>query len=145
MTTWPSPFLSIRYECPFLQTPVGCPETEGSLREKPWPLPSSWAVPSHCTNCDSRVWQLSQRPGFQPVWRQCSVAKLYLTLCDPMDCSPSGSSVHGILQARILQRVTISSRDLPNARIEPLSPAWQADPLPLHQLVCQFIQHLLNK
>ena len=27
------------------------------------------------------------------------------TLCDPMDCSPSGSSVHGILQARMLERV----------------------------------------
>ena len=25
------------------------------------------------------------------------------TLCDPMDCSPPGSSVHGILQARILE------------------------------------------
>ena len=31
-----------------------------------------------------------------------------LTLCDPMDCSPPGSSVHGILQARILERVAIS-------------------------------------
>ena len=30
------------------------------------------------------------------------VAQLCLSLCDPMDCSPSGSSVHGILQARIL-------------------------------------------
>ena len=29
------------------------------------------------------------------------------TLCDPMDCSPPGSSVHGILQARILELVTI--------------------------------------
>ena len=29
-------------------------------------------------------------------------------LCDPMDCSPPGSSVHGILQARILERVAIS-------------------------------------
>ena len=27
----------------------------------------------------------------------------YPTLCDPMDCSPSGSSVHGILQTRILE------------------------------------------
>ena len=27
------------------------------------------------------------------------VAKLCLTLCDPMDCSPPGTSVHGILQA----------------------------------------------
>ena len=38
----------------------------------------------------------------------CSVAKLY-TLCDPMDCSPPGSSVHGIFQARILESVAISS------------------------------------
>ena len=30
------------------------------------------------------------------------------TLCDPMDCSPSGSSVHGIFQARILDWVVIS-------------------------------------
>ena len=30
------------------------------------------------------------------------------TLCDPMDCSPPGSSVHGILQARIVDWVTIS-------------------------------------
>ena len=29
------------------------------------------------------------------------------TLCDPMDCSPSGSFVHGILQARILEGVAI--------------------------------------
>ena len=31
-----------------------------------------------------------------------------LTLCDPMDCSPPGSSVHGTLQARILEWVAIS-------------------------------------
>ena len=30
------------------------------------------------------------------------------TLCDPMDCSPPGSSVHGILQARILEWAAIS-------------------------------------
>ena len=30
------------------------------------------------------------------------------TLCDPMDCSPPGSSVHGIFQARILEWVAIS-------------------------------------
>ena len=29
------------------------------------------------------------------------VIQLYLTLCDPMDCSQPGSSVHGIFQARI--------------------------------------------
>ena len=36
------------------------------------------------------------------------VAQLCLTLCDPMDCSLPGSSVHGILQARILEWVAIS-------------------------------------
>ena len=37
------------------------------------------------------------------VW----VAQLCLTLCNPMDCSPPGSSVNGILQAKILQWVAI--------------------------------------
>ena len=35
------------------------------------------------------------------------VAQLCPTLCYPMDCSPPGSSVHGILQARILEWVAI--------------------------------------
>ena len=41
----------------------------------------------------------------------CLVTKSCLTLCDPVDCSPPGSSVHGILQARILEWVAISSRE----------------------------------
>ena len=36
------------------------------------------------------------------------VAQSCPTLCDPMDCSPPGSSVHGILQARILEWGAIS-------------------------------------
>ena len=36
------------------------------------------------------------------------VAQSCLTLCDPMDCSLPGSSVHGILQARILEWVAFS-------------------------------------
>ena len=36
------------------------------------------------------------------------VAQSCLTLCDPMDCSPPGSSVHEIFQARILEWVAIS-------------------------------------
>ena len=34
--------------------------------------------------------------------------QLCLSLCDPMDCSPPGPSVHGILQAKILEWVIIS-------------------------------------
>ena len=36
------------------------------------------------------------------------VAQSCATLCDPMDCSPPGSSVHGIFQARVLDWVAIS-------------------------------------
>ena len=35
-------------------------------------------------------------------------AQLCPTLCDPMDCSLPGSSLHGILQARVLEWVAIS-------------------------------------
>ena len=45
-----------------------------------------------------------------PVWDGCEseFTQSCLTLCDPMDCSPSGSSIHGIFQARILEWVAIS-------------------------------------
>ena len=38
----------------------------------------------------------------------CSVARSGPTLCNPPDCGPLGSSVHGILQARILEWADIS-------------------------------------
>ena len=60
-----------------------------------------------------------------------SGAQSCLTLCNPMDCSLPGSSIHGIFQARILEWVAISSPgDLPNPGIEPRSPSLQADTLP---------------
>ena len=50
------------------------------------------------------------------------------TLCDPIDNNLPGSSVHGILQARILEWVAIPSPgELSDPRIEPWSPALQAD------------------
>ena len=43
-------------------------------------------------------------------WCVCLVAQLCTTLCDSLDLSPTGSSVHGIFQARVLERVaTLSS------------------------------------
>ena len=57
------------------------------------------------------------------------VAPLCPTLCDPMDCSPPGSAVHGILQARILEWVAFPSPgDLPDPGVELGS--LQADSLP---------------
>ena len=61
-----------------------------------------------------------QARGKVKVTQSCS------TLCEPMDYT-----VHGILQARILEWVTFPfSRDLPNPGIEPRSPTLQADSLP---------------
>ena len=57
------------------------------------------------------------------------VAQSCPTLCDPMECPP-GASVHGILQARILERVPCPfPGDLPNPGIKPRSPALLADSL----------------
>ena len=69
----------------------------------------------------------------------CMCAKslqLCLTLCNPMDCSPPGSSVHGVLQARILEWVAIypPPQDPPSSGIKPWSPALWADSLPSEPL-----------
>ena len=59
------------------------------------------------------------------------IAQLCPTLCNPMECSPPGSSVHGIFWVRILKWFVISFyRGLPNPGIEPWSLALQADSLP---------------
>ena len=65
-----------------------------------------------------------------PRWQGEKRKREPLTLWDPVDGGPPGSSVHGILQARILQRVPFSSPgDLPDLGVEPESPALQADSL----------------
>ena len=69
-------------------------------------------------------------------WSQCLKVKVLVTLlcqtlCHPLDCSPPGSSVHGILQGRTLEWVAIPfSRDLPKLRDKSIFPALQADSLP---------------
>ena len=58
----------------------------------------------------------------------CVCAQLCLPLCDLTDCSPPGSSVHGISQTRILKWIAIPSPGvLPDPGIKPKSPALQAD------------------
>ena len=54
------------------------------------------------------IWDIVQKFSKVFYLRCCFVAKLYLTLCDPMNCSPPGSSVHRISQARILEWAAIS-------------------------------------
>ena len=75
--------------------------------------------------------------GTQPsLWSNyyfvlCTVIQSCLTLWDPMDCSPPGSSVHGMSQTRILEWVAISfSRECSQPRDRSGSHALQADSLP---------------
>ena len=59
------------------------------------------------------------------------VAQSGPTLCNPMDCSLPGLSIHGIFQARVLEWVAISfSRGSSDPGIKPRSPSLQADALP---------------
>ena len=60
----------------------------------------------------------------------CLVTQSCPTLCNLMDCSLLGSSVHGILQARILELLPFPSPgDLPEPGTEPRSPTLQVDSL----------------
>ena len=56
-------------------------------------------TPLFCTKTDSHAWE---------AWKWSEVAQSCPTPCGPVDCSPPGSSLHGILQARILEWVAIS-------------------------------------
>ena len=51
--------------------------------------------------------QSHKEDGFN-LWSESEVAQLCLTLCDHMDCSLPGSSIHGIFQARVLEWIAIS-------------------------------------
>ena len=58
------------------------------------------------------------------------IAQLWPTVCDPMDCSPPGFSVHGVLQARVLEWMPYPfPGDLHNPGIKLGSPTLQADSL----------------
>ena len=51
--------------------------------------------------------QASEEPETEPV-KKINLEKNTQSFCNPMDCSPPGSSVHEILQARILEWVAVS-------------------------------------
>ena len=56
------------------------------------------------------------------------VTQSCLILCDPMDCSPPGASIHGILLARVGLRSLLQGI-FPSPGIEPESPELQVDSL----------------
>ena len=74
------------------------------LRGTDWPAraEAGW----HKYNCNKRC---KSYKHLEECSVCCWVAHSCLTVCDLMDCSPLGSSVRGILQARTLEQVAISS------------------------------------
>ena len=83
--------------------------------------PHSWA----CLPPQSPPTTLSDIPFGEPLFNPAHAQLLQScsTLCDAMEWTPPGSSIHGILQARILEWVTVlSSRGSFNPGIKPTSP-----------------------
>ena len=74
------------------------------------PFPAVCVCVCVCVCARARAGEEGGRLGLKSIFvLVCSVAQLCPTLCYPMNCSPPGSSVHGLLQARILEWVAISS------------------------------------
>ena len=67
------------------------------------PHPTGWGRP-----CGGPGAPTTRDPGQVRLWCEVKSAQSCSTLCDPVDCSPPGSSVHEILQARVLEWVAIS-------------------------------------
>ena len=102
--------------------------------EWPWKQHATWKKP---VTKDHRLWfyaykvprfgrsiEVENRLVVTRACYCCLAAHLCPTLCDPMHCSPPGSSVHVISQARILEWVAISfSKGSSRPGIKPVSPA----------------------
>ena len=103
-----------------------CPQSFSASRS----FPMSWLLVSGGQNigASASVLPMNIRGWFPLVVVIVFVAQSCLTLCDPMDCGPLVSSVHGILQAKILEWIAIAfSRGSFDPGIEPGSPPLQAD------------------
>ena len=102
------------------------------LRNAPPPITRRWA--GGLWFC--RQQEKKEKPGQPQCLRHCEPDSIIprslsrVRPSEPRDCSPPGSSVHGILQVRTLEWVDIPfSRGLPQPRVKPGSPASQADSL----------------
>ena len=73
-------------------------------RRQPTRLPHPWDSPGKNTGVGCHFLLQCMK-----VKSESEVAQSCLTLCDPMDCSLPGSSIHGIFQARVLEWGAITS------------------------------------
>ena len=119
---------------PRLRSETGTPPFRVSARKEDgggvtWPVPAGPDTEAEPSRCGAKV--VGFLPGGLPFsspynpafpFPACVPKSLQscLTLCDPMDCSPPGSSVHGILQEGILEWVvSIPPETVPHSGIKP--------------------------
>ena len=97
----------VSQSCPTLHDPMDCSLPGSSVhgifqaRVLEWGAIAKWS---------QIVWQFLKNLKHRITMCVCLVAQLCPTLCSSMDCTPPGSSVHGISQARILEWGAITSR-----------------------------------
>ena len=94
-----------------MSTHAGVPGRRTGSSSGHWGFSPSVTFPSAVLWRGSARWLPPTRISFRPL-RACVHAKSLqscLTLCDPGNCSPPGSSVHGILQERLLEWVAMPS------------------------------------
>ena len=110
MTAWQPTSVFLPGESPWTGK-SGRLQSTGSQR-----VGQAWATkhtPQHkkWTRMSMSRWKDTYNSSIFIHWPACMRAQLrrVLTLCDPMDCSPPGSSVHGVFQASILEWAAISS------------------------------------
>ena len=120
---WKSDYISLKMllNQPY---PLISPSGNWSLHHNAVCLDSLWQSPFHSVVSLTMSWAVLRAKLLQSC----------LTLCDPMDYSPPGSSVRGILQARILEWVVMSSLQgiFPTQRSNPH--LWQV----LYWQACSF-------
>ena len=91
-------------------------DSVGPHRRQPTRLPGPWDSPGKNTGVGCHF--LLQ---YMKVKTESEVAQSCLTLSNPMDCTPPGSSVHGIFQARVLEWGAIAFSTLHSLQVSIIS------------------------
>ena len=114
------------YTCPYPpEVPVAAAKSRPTVRphrRQPTRLPRPWDSPGKNTGVGCHFLLQGMK-----VRSESEVAQSCPTLSDPMDCSPPGSSIHGVLQARVLEWGVIAFSESTSGQ------QWLVQPLSWHR------------
>ena len=109
-------------------------------RRQPTRLPRPWDSPGKNTGVGCHFLLQCMK-----VKSESGVAQSCPTLCDPMDCSPPGSSIHGIFQARVLEWGAIAQGSNPyplHCKVDSLPLDRQGGPWVFYIYIYNFFRFL---